>query len=402
MLRTRFVSSLRRGVALLVVLALLTLFAVVGVSFVLYANAAARSAQLHREAEASEQPDMDPELLFSFFLGQFLYDVPDDETGVYSALRGQGLARNMYGGNGGPTAPSLAQPAANVWAFNGVGRLHVPSPFGDYVPGLAVDDAQLINYTFYPDDPQLPASQRFLRDPERLGWRPADLTASRGPYTGGSNAPYTYPDLNTSFLAAVRGDGTVLVPSFHRPWAAHVRDSGLAPDAGEFYHRDTGQVNSLWTATATPPPWYKYTALRPLPALNPDFPPPEDGGGDVKNLIGGPGTFRRLNGTTVEYWNNDSFWMDVDFPVMTAADGRKYKPLFAALITDLDNRINVNVHGNISGDKFQHRSNQGWGPWEVNLGKVLGSDSSSHLPSEWTRLFRGGLAMPAPSWWDGR
>src|SRR5262249_9139961 len=100
-----------------------------------------------------------------------------------------------------------------------------------------------------------------------------------------------------------------------------------------------------------------------------------------------------------EYWNNDSFWLDLGFPVMTAPDGRKFKPLFAALVTDLDNRVNVNVHGNIAGNGFQHRSNQGWGPWEVNLGKVLGGSTP---PDEWTRLFRGGAVTTAPPLWDGR
>src|SRR5207248_268980 len=115
------------------------------------------------------------------------------------------------------------QPAANVVPFNGVGRLHADSPFGRLVPGVAVDDAQLVNYTFFRDDSQLPLDQRFLRDPERLGWRAPDPAAARGIYTGGSNVPYTYPDLNTLFLAAVRAsDGAVLLPSFHRPWAADV------------------------------------------------------------------------------------------------------------------------------------------------------------------------------------
>src|SRR5215470_17007324 len=92
-------SDTRRGVILLVVLLLLTLFAVVGLSFVLYAESAARSAHIAREAEEPSRPDVDPEYLLAYFLGQFIYDVQDNETGVYSALRGHSLARLMYGYN---------------------------------------------------------------------------------------------------------------------------------------------------------------------------------------------------------------------------------------------------------------------------------------------------------------
>src|SRR5262249_21325004 len=155
-------------------------------------------------------------------------------------------------------------------------------------------------------------------------------------------------------LAAVRADGSVLLPSFHRPWAADV--SAVPAGAGEFYDRATGALNPHWVPGAAPPPWFKYTTLRPLPALNPGFPPPEDGAGDVKDVVGGQGTLRDFGGGVTRHWNNDSFWMDLGFPVLTAPDGRKFKPLFAALVTDLDNRVNLNVHGNVAGG--EHRSNQ--------------------------------------------
>lgn len=363
-------DSSRRGVVLLVVLTLLTLFAVVGISFVMVANSTAQAALMHRQAESALRADVDPELLFSYFLGQLVYDVPDDERGVYSALRGQSLARNMYGGNTGN--------GANLVAFNGTGRLREPA--GPFAGGPK--DHSLFNYTSHGAD-------GILRDPERLGTR-AQLTDPLGPFTGGFNAGYTYPDLNSPFLAAVRAsDGAVLLPSFHRPWA------GTQPDvSSEFFDRESNERTAHWERGATPPPWFKYKTLRPLPALNPGFPEPENGGGDVKNLIGGPGTYRRGTGAATEYWNNDSHWIDLDFPIMTAPDGRRYKPLFAPLITDLDNRLNVNVHGNVVGRNGQHRSNQGWGPWEVNLGKVLTRESD--------RLVRGVPMNPPSPLWDGR
>jgi hypothetical protein len=204
----------------MVVLILLTLFAVVGLSFVLYADSAARSARLAREAEVPSRPDVDPELLCAYFLGQLLYDV-DDQTGISSALRGHSLARDMYAWNSD-------NPDSNITPFNGTGRLHTglglpqQPQAGDYLYNnpFQIDDYWLINYTYF-------AADGFVRDPERLGpglasqkpgpsWR-SNPSQPRGRFTGGFNPPYTYPDLNHLFLAAVRADGTVLLPSFHRP-----------------------------------------------------------------------------------------------------------------------------------------------------------------------------------------
>ncbi len=337
----------RRGIILLVVVAVLTLFAVVGLSFVLYADAEATSARLFREAQSQSRPDMEPELLLAYFLGQLIYDVADDETGVSSALRGHSLARLLYGYKDGVGN-------TNRKPFTGTGRLHAPSPF----PGI--DDYDLINYTYFPAD-------GFVRDPERLGPR-TSLAQPRGPFTGGFHAPYTYPDLNNLFLAAVKADGTVLIPSFHRPWTGF---GALDPNNPNWYD--------------TTKPWLKYQVLRPRPAdMGPGFPAPEDAGGDVKNLIGSPG-------------GNDSIWLDLGAPVRTAPDGRKYKPLFAPLIVDLDSRVNVNVHGNVRGQDPQgrpaHLSNQGWGPWEVNLQPVLGKQLARGA-YEWPNLVLGTARPP--------
>src|SRR5262249_7028936 len=97
---------------------------------------------------------------------------------------------------------------------------------------------------------------------------------------------------------------------------------------------------------------------------------------------------------------------DLDFPVLVAPDGRKYKPLFAPLVVDLDNRVNLNVHGNLRGlDHAQHASHQGWGPWEVNPARLVRLPSSKDpgyaaavaRRREWTSLLAG-----APPWSAGR
>jgi hypothetical protein len=340
----------RRGLILLVVLFMLTLLAIAGISFVLYADAEATAARGHRDAVNFPQPDMEPELAFSYFLGQLIYDCLDDETGIYSALRGHSLTRNMYGLN------TTFDPTRNQWLlqnnyvpYHGPGRLHYPGPYG-------LDDYLLVNYQYWPGDP--------LRDPERLGSR-SGPSAARGPYVAG-NVSYTYPDLNNLFLAAARADGTVLIPSFHRPWL--------------FGPLDRSNVN--WRNREG-----KYLILRPRPedhardaSGQPLFPYPEDATGDVKNWPWAPG-------------GNDSLWIDIDAPVLIAPNGVKYKMLVAPLIIDLDNRLNVNVHGNVLGTNGDHRSNQGFGPWEVNLGKVLNADAN-----EWKNLLLGRPAGGAPSW----
>ena len=382
----------RRGVVLMVVLILLTLFSIVALSFVLYADAEAKSAQINREAEVAKQPDVDPEMLLSFFLGQLVYD-QDNQSGVYSAMRGGSLARSAFGSN------DMAG-ATNLVAFNGTGRLRgSTSPLG----ASGVDDSNIVNYTYNPADA---ASGIGIIDPEHTMSRPGPSS----PYAPGStyfgiNAPYTYPDLNNMYLAAVRPDGTVLLPSFHRYW-------NPAPPSTAAPFGSLSPLNPNWYIPSSTNPALKYLVLRPRPIdhLLPNevwdavkqmpyntvtlthrpnfFPAPEDGGGDVKNLVGGPGFYDAspapIGGVMA---NNDSFWMDLGAPEMTAPDGRKFKALFAPLIFDLDHCVNLNVHGNIRGTGNTHVSNQGWGPWTVNLGQVMTQPQPT--PTEWTNLFLG-------------
>jgi hypothetical protein len=333
----------RRGVILIVVLALLTLFTTVGLAFVLVSGSLADSARIAREEQTGNVPNTNPELAVSIFLGQLLYDVPDDANGVYSAMRGNSLERDMYGWN----PPTNGPGQLNDRAFSGTGRLQTQSTT------LGQPDCFLINYTWHRDtDPTTP-----LRDPERLGAR-ASLAAAPGAYTGGFNPPYTYPDHNHVYLAAMRAsDGKVLIPSFHRPY---------------LFGSLVDRTNPNWTNQVG-----RYLTLRPRPIdHDPNrFPYPEDDGGDVKNYPYGPG-------------GNDSIWIDLGAPVMTSPDGRKFKMLFAPLIVDLDNRINLLVHGNIMGLNNAHGGNQGWGPHEVNLSKVM-LLSGGGATTEWQNIFLG-------------
>ena len=50
----------------------------------------------------------------------------------------------------------------------------------------------------------------------------------------------------------------------------------------------------------------------------------------------------------------DSIWIDLGLPIQTTEDGRRYKPLVAMLVEDLDGRLNLNAHGST-----EHLANDG-------------------------------------------
>lgn len=413
-------TDARRGVILMVVLALLTLFAIVGLSFVFYAQAAADASRAAKDADALRYPDESPDKLMAFFLSQLIYDC-DDTEGVYSALRGHSLARSMYGFDD-LRDPNTGALIPNTVPFNGTGRLATPPPpFAQaptLPPGIPFSDAVLINYTYYQND-------GFLRDPERLGAR-ANLAAQRGLVTGGINVPYTYPDPNNMFMGAVTAGGQVLMPSFHRPWLfgplAEPNPNWWGNAVGKYLTlrpRPVEQVtqtqvntwNALFPPQAVPPlPWNldtltpaQQTNVRALinyfqqqgtPGL---FPYPEDATGDVKNLYWLPG-------------GNDSIWTDLGYPVQVNADGKKYKPMFAFFIMDLDSRVNLNAHGNYRAqvpNPFNamqmipgQASNQGHTKCEVNVGTYIltKADPGGGNPfPEWINLFRGKGAPGQPN-----
>ena len=355
--RLALAEARRRGVILLVVLAMLTLFAVLGISLVLYAESQAAESRIAREAEQRNPPDMDPEMALNLFLGQLLYDVPDDSTGVYSYLRGHSLARTMYGWNDG---------VLNDKPYNGAGRLNDGSAPASFTVAAAKNASNLVNFCWFPAG--------LNRDPERLGTRananPDPTANARGAYVG-CNVGYTYPDVQNMYLAAVKADGTVISPSYHRAWLWGNADM-------------SNTSNANWTN-----PEGKYLTLRPRPfdmmrspTDAPKFPYPDEPNGDVQNLTGGPG-------------GNDSIWIDIGAPVMTAPDGRKFKMLVAPLILDLDSRVNLITAGNILGTGNSQVSNQSWGPYSVNLAKVLNNVSA---PNEWQNVFTGTpFAAPATS-----
>jgi hypothetical protein len=384
-------SPRRRAVILMVVLVLLTLFAIVGLAFVLYAESESEASRVYREATTSvNRIDINPDSLAGYGLGQFIFGVNDQPLGTtgaagpfpvgpWSAMNGYDLGRDLFGWNGD-------DPGSNIYPFHGVGRMHIPLtlPSPPFPPGTTIDDHAAISYIPYVND-------GFVRDPERLGYR-QDLSKPLAPYTGGWNSSYTYPDGNHVFLGAYDADGYVLARSFHRPYLIPANPVPSAAGFGQPYLPLDPNNPNYWSWTSNTNPsnpadqipavlqtTLKYYCLRPRNVdMGPGFPLPGPGG-DVKNLTGFPG-------------GNDSVWIDLDYPVQQAADGTKWKPLFAFFIVDLDGRVNLNVHGNVRGAGFAHLSNQGWGPWEINPRALSSGSPPAQQPAqmaEWPAMFIG-------------
>ncbi|MBN2581158.1 MAG: hypothetical protein JXB10_19410 [Pirellulales bacterium] len=114
----------------------------------------------------------------------------------------------------------------------------------------------------------------------------------------------------------------------------------------------------------------------------------------------------------------DSVWVDLGFPVRSAPDGRKYKPLFAILCVDLDGRLNLNAHGNLAqtdqyyfynlinpqsftfaGGGYPTLRGQGYGPAEINLSPLFLSN-----PTFYSQLLVGGTpgGTPGGVYYEGR
>ena len=297
-LRSNRPAARRRGVILLVVLAMLTLFAIAGITFVLYANAASESARISRDAEtfSASYADMDPCAAFSFFLNQFIYGV-DDNNGPNSALRGHSLAETMYG-------------SYDAVAQHSVGRTiqrHGTPALYECVAGCDQRSRRIQSRQLH-----LFPNRRFAHDPARYGTRTSPAAALHGPlYRRSESALHL-----SRFEQYVSGSSDQFLlrarlwqPSYFRSWTGI---GGLNPTPNP-------ATNTNWYS----PSALKYTTLRPRPAeygpapSGPNaFPPPASATGDVKNLVNAPG-------------GNDSIWIDPGAPEMSTSSGLRYKMLVA-------------------------------------------------------------------------
>lgn len=333
MLRTLAARHARRrkGAVLIVVLAMLVLFAVLGLSFVLYSEAQLSAAQNKKDAENLESP---PNALHAseWWMGTFLFDVSDGQTNpddLLNPIRGHSLGRSKYSFPGSllpyGALPMQAEPVGFNW--NNI-----------------TDSRRIVRHTW-----DVPSNSVF--DPERFYNAVLQRNSPTGALVGtyqGKNYPFTYADRHDFYLAQMDPTtGQITVPSFHR-------DDLFGP------LNPTGSAtpNPNWTSVEG-----KFLTLRPRPQENPNFPavPVNPDGtytGDVANM-------KFINGSQ----RNDSLWMYAGGPMLRWR-GKTYTAFVAPLVLDLNSRVNLSTVGDLknlpNNAAAPHGSNQGWGPWEVN------------------------------------
>ena len=159
-----------------------------------------------------------------------------------------------------------------------------------------------------------------------------------GPNAQGMDEDYDAVDLENWFLAMQSADGSVMIPSFHRPSAIRI-DSTVTPAIYDW----GGPQNAAWE-NAAPWNWNDSASriLRPRAADGhdasafPDLVP--DATGKITYDVDNDG-----DGIT------DSVWVDLGYPARRNAQGQLYKPLFAFMVIGLNGRIPLNTAGNLAG-----------------------------------------------------
>jgi hypothetical protein len=150
------------------------------------------------------------------------------------------------------------------------------------------------------------------------------------------------------------------------------------PELVNYWLKRTSSAN--WASMA--PNLLRKIMLRPNPIDHPSF------------TGSNPGPFNPITGP----WDvdndgdgaADSVWVDLGLPVRAASDGRLYKPLCAILCLDLDGRLNLNAHGLLA---------QTGNPQDAN-DPYYGGSRTTEIPATVAQsqglVFAGGSQGPKP------
>jgi hypothetical protein len=477
----------QRGVILLAIISLLTMFMLIGITYVVVSGHFKRAAITNSQARQFGVPPQK-------HLDNALYQLLRDTDHAGSAVRGHSLLQDKYGHfsmrariiqatldpaslsypadqqileiqvylqdlplpiTGGANPPNTdSLPLLNLGALNGriitfldgvakniSGRILKSSPLSNNANAnytLRILFPKSISNTIAPASFQNKILLINGRDFSGTGFglvssttsgrhgqlsveallpnRSADTTTQFSTFRrGGANEGYDVPDYQNMAMAAqlsnpdpTNRELEYVIPSFHRPALIN------------YWQKKSGGIE--WMANRDK------VLMRPMPWNHPNF----TGSNPHWRLANGDqDVLNQNNQNALLYgpWDidndgdghPDSVWVDMGFPIQTDSSGRQYKPLFAILGTDMDGRLNLNAHGNQmhylanttntpvtlagGGDSAEFPRGSGFGPAEINLIGLLGTDYkqllmgvTSQTPGRYKSDFSPGLtAKPAIS-----
>ena len=362
--RSNFQS--RRGMILLVVMAVLAFFAVMGMTFILMTGKnrdSAETAQL--AAQNSKTAGNSPQELLEEGIMQVLVGPPKVGTtqSTNSALYECDLIGDMY--------------------------------------GYTNDDVITVNASF----------SNNVMTPTDADYAGRVVTIAEGPYKGQSTLILNSRGTIIPFASGIGGTEAVpqvkCVINATRPYQGGDANYDAADLSDTKYNRfmslrHSGGTDNITVGRVVLPSYYRGEAMRPgmssnagLSALNNSVtqaasknPSPwdvdNDGDGD-----------------------NDSVWMDLGLPPRPMPDGTLVVPMYAILVEDLDGRLNVNAHSldsstsgtasttgysslgtstsTLAGDSDNTLEpttmldGQGFGPAEINMAALLGDTITTSI-----------------------
>lgn len=358
----------KRGIILMVVISLLTLFILLGVTYTLvatqYREAAGNVANIDRFGD-------DPVREANLVLDQLISGAPGN-----SSLKGHDLLGDLYGndyvkgtvnsaaldgstGNqfltvnysvlqnasGGAASALVDYYNGRVITFTSGKAKGLSTRVVAYDPTISQLKVDTISASVVPDeksefiingapfngvgfgyDSTTRTVTKTDADGSLLALLPhfAGFDSDPGVLEGGQDESWDAVDANNMHLAFVPADSnrlvdsvtgrSLIVPSFHRP-----------------------ELMNYWINNGATPDLLRKVSFRPLTQDHPSF----NGSNPNYHPVNGPWDVDNDNDGYP-----DSIWIDPGLPVVTAPNGRRYKRLVALLIKDLDGRINVNAHGN--------------------------------------------------------
>jgi hypothetical protein len=264
-------------------------------------------------------------------------------------------------------------------SINSLGKSRQAAVNRDYLATLVGSEVIINNRDFSGTGPAYDPSNSpgklgaVALQPNRLG-QPLvnEINVSRYVSDSSTNLPWTSVDAYSTLFLAGLSDDNRFVPSFHRESLVAVnggsRNAGLSHIFSAFNLGVDLNGNLMQMNSANQP------AIPLVDADNDGVP--------------------------------DSIWIDLDFPVKSHR-GTFYKPLVAYKVVDLDGRLNLNAHGELTDafpDYFITNSlvmrgtpaanlprGQGMGPAEVSLRPMFGADFASYQNLVQNRYGNDGL-----------